>query len=79
MLFRSDGLISLSVVAGLTYLFFDVANSLSYGDAFVSVAPWWARYELGGMSNAVKQAKKRKEERHLQHISEMVMIIQKSM
>jgi len=74
-----DGLISLSVVAGLTYLFFDVANSLSYGDAFVSVAPWWARYELGGMSNAVKQAKKRKEERHLQHISEMVMIIQKSM
>lgn len=59
----ADGLTSFALLAGLSYVMIDVGLTLSWPDALLSVGPWWGRYYIGGVGNAVDQATRHKEEK----------------
>lgn len=52
-----DGLNSLAINGALVLLFFEIANSLTTTDAIITIAPWLARFYIGGIKNAALASK----------------------
>lgn len=71
-----DGLISLGLMAGLTYVLIDVGLTLTFPDALLSVGPWWGRYYIGGLGNAVDQAQKHKEDTSKKLLANLLNVLE---
>lgn len=72
------GLNSTLLNGGLVYLFFSVAERLSYQDALLTVSPWIMRYFIGGVGNAKKAAESKKGKIKSKFMTESISIIQKA-
>ncbi len=70
------GLNSTLLNGGLIYLFFSVANNLSYADAFLSVSPWLMRYFIGGVGNAKKAARNKIKRKKKKYIDQSLRLIE---
>lgn len=70
-----SGINSTILNGSLIYLFFAVADRLSYSDAFVSVGPWLSRYFIGGVGNARESAVNKKIKKAEKYIHESLKII----
>lgn len=71
-----DGLTSMALMTGLSFVLIDVALSLNWPNAFLSVGPWWGRYYIGGLGNAEDQARKHKEDKRKALVAEVFDLLQ---
>ncbi len=73
-----DALNSFLLNAGFLSLFLYVRQTLSQSDAFLSVAPWFGRYYIGGVNNAGDTSKKKQRLREKEYIDELNFLLQQS-
>jgi len=66
-----DGLNSAAINGTMVVIFAQVARSLNLVDAILSVGPWFGRFYIGGMSNAVIASKKKQAIRDRQYLEEL--------
>lgn len=71
-----DGFNSAIINGAMIALFFYVTGNLSFGDAVISVLPWFGRFYVGGMQNAKNASRnkqKRKKEQLLEQLNTLLM------
>ncbi|MFZ1751280.1 MAG: hypothetical protein WAU01_13845 [Saprospiraceae bacterium] len=73
-----DGAKSFALVGGLGVVFIEIAKSLSFGNAVISVSPWIIRYFVGGMINASKQASRNYRTKIEGSMQEILILIKQS-
>ena len=71
-----DGTKSLLLNGSLVYAFFRLGQTLTYSDAFVTVSPWIFRYFMGGVQNAGKAAKAKRERKKYKYIKSIMQEIE---
>lgn len=78
----NDGLNSAIINGSMVALFFYVTSNLSFADAALSVVPWFGRFYIGGMQNAITASirkQQRKKQEYLVQLNKMLMDAKLSM
>jgi tetratricopeptide (TPR) repeat protein len=70
-----DGARSFLLLAGLGVTFINIMSKLTFADAVVSVGPWYTRYFVGGMSNAIYAEKKYYKQKKANYSTQIIEVI----
>lgn len=71
----ADAANSMVLTGGLIFLLFDVAKELTLIDALVSVGPFYFRYYLGGINNALSGSFKKEKRKNSMMLNELLLFI----